>query len=670
MIIELRNNLIKNNPLLLDGEIAYEIDKDLFKIGDGKKNYNSLGYDTPSDQLKNVAHFLYESKKILIPAKDGINGRDGKNGIDGKDGINGKDGKDGKDGVDGKDGRDGKNGKDGKDGTDGYNGLNGEDGKDGINGKDGTNGIDGIDGKDGENGKDGKDGRDGVDGKDGSNWLIGREDPNAAFGKNGDMYLNLFNMNYYQKQSGKWMLLASFSCKTCINYGGGSSTNNISGVISVNGLSGVVPLTGTASRITISAANVFDIGIDVVTLAGIQALTNKTGLISQWTNDVGYITTTGITPSALTKVDDTNVTLTLGGSPLTSLLAATSLTLGWTGKLALSRFAQGTNGTILQGITASDSIYTGSPNLTTSLTIGATAVLSTEKLSIQNNDNSITYGVVSNTTSGTDGQAAFQTLTNAGLGLSMRALSPAFTTSGINVASTSVLSSNQLAGLNIGTSAATQLSFWTNNSIRMTISSVGVITIGSTIYPLTITSGYVPYATSANTIGSSSSLTFSGTNLGIGLAGNASVYTVDVRSTSYTNSSVWGYGTGAATIGANFVQASDDIAFTNLSYGFLAAYGRTTTGTIFGINRAGMVGFLAAPYATGYVQGTTNAFPLIFGTNDVRRASINVAGGFIIESGNKLWMKNTVSNTNYWSAVLVSGVLTWTDSGSTTLPTT
>ena len=32
---------------------------------------------------------------------------------------------------------------------------------------------------------------------------------------------------------------------------------------------------------------------------------------------------------SLTKTDDTNVTLTLGGSPTVSLLASTSLTLGW-----------------------------------------------------------------------------------------------------------------------------------------------------------------------------------------------------------------------------------------------------------------------------------------------------------------------------------------------------
>lgn len=40
---------------------------------------------------------------------------------------------------------------------------------------------------------------------------------------------------------------------------------------------------------------------------------------------------------ALTKVDDTNVTLALGGTPTTALLHATSLTLGWTGQLSLAR---------------------------------------------------------------------------------------------------------------------------------------------------------------------------------------------------------------------------------------------------------------------------------------------------------------------------------------------
>jgi hypothetical protein len=48
-----------------------------------------------------------------------------------------------------------------------------------------------------------------------------------------------------------------------------------------------------------------------------------------------------VSGAALTKVDDTNVTLTLGGTPATSLLTATSLTLGWSGQLAVSRGGTG-----------------------------------------------------------------------------------------------------------------------------------------------------------------------------------------------------------------------------------------------------------------------------------------------------------------------------------------
>lgn len=48
-----------------------------------------------------------------------------------------------------------------------------------------------------------------------------------------------------------------------------------------------------------------------------------------------------VTGAALTKTDDTNVTLTLGGTPATSLLRAASLTLGWTGQLAVGRGGTG-----------------------------------------------------------------------------------------------------------------------------------------------------------------------------------------------------------------------------------------------------------------------------------------------------------------------------------------
>ncbi len=65
-----------------------------------------------------------------------------------------------------------------------------------------------------------------------------------------------------------------------------------------------------------------------------------------------------ITGAALTKVDDTNVTLTLGGSPSTALLRATSLTLGWTGTLAATRGGTGFGTYVVGQILYADTIST------------------------------------------------------------------------------------------------------------------------------------------------------------------------------------------------------------------------------------------------------------------------------------------------------------------------
>lgn len=56
------------------------------------------------------------------------------------------------------------------------------------------------------------------------------------------------------------------------------------------------------------------------------------------------------TPAALTRVDDTNVTLTLGGAPTTALLAATSVTVGWTGTLAAGRGGFGADVSASSGV--------------------------------------------------------------------------------------------------------------------------------------------------------------------------------------------------------------------------------------------------------------------------------------------------------------------------------
>ncbi len=81
---------------------------------------------------------------------------------------------------------------------------------------------------------------------------------------------------------------------------------------------------------------------------------------SLWVNNTsGAAVPTVVGLAALTKTDDTNVTLTLGGTPTTALINATSLTLGWTGQLGLTR--GGTNASL----TASNGgiVYSGSSAL-------------------------------------------------------------------------------------------------------------------------------------------------------------------------------------------------------------------------------------------------------------------------------------------------------------------
>lgn len=73
-------------------------------------------------------------------------------------------------------------------------------------------------------------------------------------------------------------------------------------------------------------------------------------------------------PAALTKTDDTNVTLTLGGSASTALLNAASLTLGWTGTLAVTR-----GGTGLSSVNQGDILYGSASNTLSALAKNTTA---------------------------------------------------------------------------------------------------------------------------------------------------------------------------------------------------------------------------------------------------------------------------------------------------------
>jgi hypothetical protein len=108
-----------------------------------------------------------------------------------------------------------------------------------------------------------------------------------------------------------------------------------------------------------------------------------------------------IPSEALTKTDDTNVTLTLGGDPANSLLAAVSLTLAWAGQLSVARGGTGqssfTNGQLLIGNS------TGNTLTKATLTPGA-------GISITNAAGAITVA----TNGGISGTAALAKLTALG----------------------------------------------------------------------------------------------------------------------------------------------------------------------------------------------------------------------------------------------------------------
>jgi len=111
-------------------------------------------------------------------------------------------------------------------------------------------------------------------------------------------------------------------------------------VTSVTGTSPIVSSGGTTPDISTSMATNKLIGRSTAGTGVMEEITLGTGLSFSGTT---LNATASVTPAALTKTDDTNVTLTLGGSPSTALLQATSLTLGWTGTLADSRITSASN---------------------------------------------------------------------------------------------------------------------------------------------------------------------------------------------------------------------------------------------------------------------------------------------------------------------------------------
>jgi hypothetical protein len=130
------------------------------------------------------------------------------------------------------------------------------------------------------------------------------------------------------------------------------------------GSTGLTPSTATTGVVTLA-------GTLIVANGGTGA-TTLTGYVkgsgtSAFTASATIPATDISSGAALTKTDDTNVTLTLGGSPTTALLAATSITAGWTGQLSVAR-----GGTGASTLTANGVLYGSGTSAIAATAVGAT----------------------------------------------------------------------------------------------------------------------------------------------------------------------------------------------------------------------------------------------------------------------------------------------------------
>jgi len=111
-----------------------------------------------------------------------------------------------------------------------------------------------------------------------------------------------------------------------------------------------VTITQPANGITVTNSGVAQTGNVAFTFALANDLGALEGLsgtgIAQRT---GTDTWSLFSGSALTKTDDTNVTMTLSGSSSTALLSSVAMTLGWTGQLSLARGGSNANLTASNG---------------------------------------------------------------------------------------------------------------------------------------------------------------------------------------------------------------------------------------------------------------------------------------------------------------------------------
>ncbi len=258
----------------------------------------------------------------------------------------------------------------GEKGDMGEPGEKGEQGEQGIQGEKGEPGPEGPMGPKGDKGDRGESGLDGKDGEDAAldlDELVPLVVEKITFpeqkelildageirdklqGLTGKDRLDISAIKGVEEFQGRIVEHATTQARGLL-YAGLIENNTGSGSSASITLTGDVTGTGTGSVATTLKTVNSDVGVFGSATQAAQVTVNAKGLITAVSNVTITPAASSITGgAALTKTDDTNVTLTLGGSPTTALLAATSLTLGWTGTLGVTRGGTGTGTQFTQG---------------------------------------------------------------------------------------------------------------------------------------------------------------------------------------------------------------------------------------------------------------------------------------------------------------------------------
>jgi hypothetical protein len=368
-----------------------------------------------------------------------------------------------------------------------------------------------------------------------------------------------------------------------------------------------------------------------------------------------------ITGSALTKTDDTNVTLTLGGTPSTSLLRAASLTLGWTGQLSLSRGGlnaslTASNGGIFYSTASAAAILSGTSIAGQLLTSGSSAppAWTTTTYPLTNAANTLLYASSTNT------MAALST-----------ANSSVLVTNGSGVPSLSTTLPSGLAATNL---SLTTPSLGTPSSGTLTSCTGLPLTTGVT--------GILPIANGGTNVSSvtisPSATSFAGWDANKNLSSNSflSSYTTTATAagtTTLTVSSTYQqYFTGTTTqsvvlpvtstlvLGQSFYIVNNSTGVVTVKSSGSNTIQVMAAGTTLLVTCILTSGTTASSWATNYILNSPISLPLSL-SNGGANASLTASnGGIVYSTSSALAILGGTSSANQLMVSGASSAPSWT----------